>query len=100
MSARIISFINDTADQQIKLNELKDTDLSDIEVKAELSGWGLLHLKLQVMIYGQLVLPDSHLFNNFFLHHLADDEYSAFALVALRRARLTTSPVLVRALGF
>jgi hypothetical protein len=61
---RVISFINDTADQQTKLNTLIEKRGIDRETaKVELSAWGLLHLKLQAMIYGEIVLADSHIYN-------------------------------------
>lgn len=79
MKPRIISFINDTADQQDKLHMLcKDGEINDKEAKSQLSKWGFLHLRLQAMIYGRTVLADSHLFNNFFLHELDDNEYRSF----------------------
>jgi len=50
MKPRIISFINDTADQQDKLHMLcKDGEINDKEAKSQLSKWGFLHLRLQAI---------------------------------------------------
>ena len=96
-NTRIVSFLNDTADQQEKLEELKikieedkkekkanDPTFSftheDVinDAKSVLSKWGLLHFKLQAILIGEIVFPDSLLWNNFFLHELNENEYNEF----------------------
>jgi hypothetical protein len=97
-NTRVVSFLNDTADQQEKLEELiseskaekqkealvsqsdKTGEMAVIKenAKQDLSKWGLLHFKLQVLLLGKIVLSDSHLWNNFFLHGLSDGEYDEF----------------------
>lgn len=85
---RVVSFLNDTADQQNKLNELEKDAIIAQEAntpkvkeknpKAKLSDWGLLHFKLQAMLLGKIVLSDSFIWNNFFLHELSNDEFNSF----------------------
>jgi hypothetical protein len=84
-NARVVSFLNDTADQQEKLAELIQIDKSDssdedkkIEAKKTLSNWGLIHFKLQALLLGKIVFSDSFLWNNFFLHDLSEEKFESF----------------------
>lgn len=77
-NARVMSFINDTADQQKKLHTLTRGGTKESAVRTELSRWGFLHMRLQALIYGRTVLSDSFIFNNFFLHELKDEDYRSF----------------------
>ena len=108
-NTRVVSFLNDTADQQEKLetvihnlkanpteqekkkieeyvlrnsNDLPKSEKVKIAIgeiaRDELSKWGLIHFKLQVLMLGKVVLSDSHIWNNFFLHGLDDEEYDSF----------------------
>jgi hypothetical protein len=90
--ARIIPFINDTEDQEVKLNAFKEdfkktlVEEKDVEkaAKQKLSDWGLLQFKIQAMIFPQIVFSDSFLLNNSFFHELSDVKFEEFVTYAAK----------------